>query len=450
MLPAEAPAAEGGLGNAHHPGGHTRERSFAHDLRDSVDEVWGKLPLPLELDLAPLHRLVGIVEVETAPRTLRTVVHDDRLDGLRFFCTSFRALLFRSRHEPILDLARDTSKHDGSDMELHSIEGGGPPSWLELRATGIGGSELSAAMGINPWDSPYSLWARKVGLTKPGDTSERMEWGKRHEDTLARWYAEETGLTVYRPKDDGFLAALIELGRGGSPRPSSLIETRDGEIMLRGDDHPWLLATPDAIIVCPDRGLGTLELKCTDRANKPQWKNKDGPRVPPYYRVQVEAYMYAMGTTWGSVAVMFGFDSAGWVDVEPDPELRAEIIDAGSEMWRRIVNGPAPDVDASEATRRALNEQHDESLEPVHRLDESMEEYDELYMQAKQEIAAAKKRKDFAENKIRQAIGTRGQARLPSGVVWYPKEITVQEHTVQETKYTRFYRTEKYVGRRRL
>ena len=35
--------------------------------------------------------------------------------------------------------------------------------WLEIRRGSIGGSDAGALLGLNPYNSPYSLWAEKTG-----------------------------------------------------------------------------------------------------------------------------------------------------------------------------------------------------------------------------------------------------------------------------------------------
>lgn len=42
--------------------------------------------------------------------------------------------------------------------------------WLQVRKSGIGSSEVATIVGLNPWETPYQLWRRKVGLdTRSGN-----------------------------------------------------------------------------------------------------------------------------------------------------------------------------------------------------------------------------------------------------------------------------------------
>ena len=47
--------------------------------------------------------------------------------------------------------------------------------WLELRKGGIGASEVSAVVGISPWDTPFSLWLRKSGQIPPQEETIAMK-----------------------------------------------------------------------------------------------------------------------------------------------------------------------------------------------------------------------------------------------------------------------------------
>ena len=43
----------------------------------------------------------------------------------------------------------------------------GSAAWHELRADGIGGSEIGTILGLNPWESPFYLHASKTGKIPP-------------------------------------------------------------------------------------------------------------------------------------------------------------------------------------------------------------------------------------------------------------------------------------------
>jgi putative phage-type endonuclease len=76
--------------------------------------------------------------------------------------------------------------------------------WLEVRKSGIGGSDAAAAIGLNPYMSPLELWLIKRGLDanlpgpNPDDTNEPVYWGTLLEPIVAASYTKQTGNRVRR------------------------------------------------------------------------------------------------------------------------------------------------------------------------------------------------------------------------------------------------------------
>jgi len=65
--------------------------------------------------------------------------------------------------------------------------------WLEMRRTGLGGSDAAAALGLNRYSSPYKLFCEKLGLVPDFVGNERTRWGKLLEDVVANEAARRLG-----------------------------------------------------------------------------------------------------------------------------------------------------------------------------------------------------------------------------------------------------------------
>ncbi len=50
--------------------------------------------------------------------------------------------------------------------------------WLEERRKSIGGSDAAALVGMNPYVTPYMLWADKTGRLPPKEDNEAMRQGR--------------------------------------------------------------------------------------------------------------------------------------------------------------------------------------------------------------------------------------------------------------------------------
>ena len=44
-----------------------------------------------------------------------------------------------------------------------STKGMSRDEWLQLRQKTIGGSDAATIIGLNKWETPYSVWAEKTG-----------------------------------------------------------------------------------------------------------------------------------------------------------------------------------------------------------------------------------------------------------------------------------------------
>ena len=135
----------------------------------------------------------------------------------------------------------------------------------EERKHYIGGSDVSAIMGLNPWKTPQDVYIEKVSDDPPKlRESEAMYWGKALEESIAdRWLNERT-------KENYHISRSTVLSTGHP--------TKD---YIRGH--------PDAIYKGSQGETPVncfLEIKTTDARNAGNWN----PNPPPYYFVQLSWY----------------------------------------------------------------------------------------------------------------------------------------------------------------
>ena len=55
------------------------------------------------------------------------------------------------------------------DLILSVKEAENREKWLAVRNQGIGGSDASVIMGLNPYKSAYRLWLENRGIAEPED-----------------------------------------------------------------------------------------------------------------------------------------------------------------------------------------------------------------------------------------------------------------------------------------
>jgi putative phage-type endonuclease len=174
------------------------------------------------------------------------------------------------------------------------------------RATGIGGTDISAIIGVNPWRSPVDVWAEKTGRGVPAPDNPAMRAGRLLEPVIAQMYSEDTGLTVTR--------GLPEIRKEGV-----LIGHLDGLVAAAG--RVWEAKTART-------GDG--------------WGAPGTDDVPLHYAAQVQWYCGLSELPAADVAVLIGGSDFRIYHLRADAALFAEMRDAALRFWRDHVQADAP------------------------------------------------------------------------------------------------------------
>lgn len=194
--------------------------------------------------------------------------------------------------------------------------------WLETRNAGIGGSDASVIMGLNPYKSPYQLWLEKTGQAEAPDLSgnQYIYWGHKNEGNIADWFMEDTGKKVRR------------LGT------------------LRSRAHPFMLANVDRAVMGEEAGL---EIKTAGVNQAKKWK---GDEIPDSYYCQCLHYLTVTGADRWYIAVLIGGNEAIRKTVERNDEDIKALIEAERDFWDHVVTRTPPPVDGSASCAAALSE----------------------------------------------------------------------------------------------
>lgn len=192
--------------------------------------------------------------------------------------------------------------------------------WLDLRKTGIGGSDAGAVCGLNPYVSSIGVYLNKIGKVPEVEDNEAMRQGRDMEDYVARRFSEKTGLKVRRSHQ-----------------------------LYRSKEHPFMIADVDRMIVGEDAGL---ECKTVSAYGADKWK--DG-QIPVHYLLQCLHYMAVTGKkTWYIAAVILGVDFQ-YRKIEWEEEMISKLIEVEQRFWEQFVcSGHMPDPDGTEACSESL------------------------------------------------------------------------------------------------
>jgi len=300
---------------------------------------------------------------------------------------------------------RDPDDDDATDEEIAAREA--RDEWLTWRRRGIGGSDIGALLGLSNWASPWSLWADKVGLLPPDETTQRQRIGLRMEAVLAAEFHDETGLYV-----------VGEQTWCAHREHPQFLCTVDGFVAEHGPLEDWngSLAQLREIRSRPldtSALLGTVQFKTDARYSWPD----DEP--PPAIRAQCIWEMGVTGLEHCWLVVMFGGFRVRTFEIDWDGDARADwelMTERAERFWRNhVLTRIPPMVDGSDATAAALRTIYPDHVEgetvDLDDLAPTLRERDELKDIAKR----AKARLDEIDNEIRAVFGN-AEVGLVGGV----------------------------------
>ena len=169
--------------------------------------------------------------------------------------------------------------------------------WLEWRKNGIGGSDVGAIAGANPWKSPISVYLEKIGEAPKAEENERMYWGNVLKNIVAKEFSKRTGFKVQRRN-----------------------------AMYQHPEHEFMLANIDRIYIKDGHVAGILECKTTNEYSKDQW---EGDKIPNHYYLQVQHYLAVTGFQEAYIAALIGGNKYVYKKINRDDELIDYFIQIG-------------------------------------------------------------------------------------------------------------------------
>ena len=224
--------------------------------------------------------------------------------------------------------------------------------WLSHRQNSIGGSDASAIIGLNPYSSPYTVWADKLGKIPPKEDNEAMRLGRDLEDYVAKRFTEETGKKVRRENN-----------------------------IIINPDIPFAHANVDRMIIGEDAGL---ECKTTSVMNLKRFKNGD---YPPTYYVQCMHYMMVTGAKkWYLAVLILGVEFKRF-EIERDEEEIEALAKSEEAFWELVKKQTPPMADGTDSTTETISTIYAESVDQTVSLmayESSLKQYIEIGKQIKE------------------------------------------------------------------
>lgn len=247
--------------------------------------------------------------------------------------------------------------------------------WLVLRREGLGGSDASTVMGLNPYSDRLTLFCDKKGLLPDKEDTESMRLGRDLEEYVAKRFCEATGKKVKR---SGY--------------------------MWRHPQYAFLQANIDREVVCED---AILECKTTMNYDRHDY---DSGEIPMNYYCQCMHYMAVTGCKRVYLAVLVFGKGFYWFTIERDENEVQSLVGSEVEFWQTYVEQNRPPVaDGSESSLDTLQKLHpydDGDTVQIMGMDDMVRQYLDLG----ESVKRLKKQQDEIRAQLCQALGTRSTA----------------------------------------
>lgn len=186
----------------------------------------------------------------------------------------------------------------------------GSAEWHAARSKGIGGSDMAAIMGLNPWKTPYQVWLEKTGRASGNIESEKMTIGKEIEDFIASQYTRLFGR-----------------------------KTRRVNKFKTCDQYPFIGGSVDRVFQDEQHGTGILEFK---NVSAESFRNTFAGGVPDYYFIQVQTYMLVFKATVADLFVFVGGERFENFRITRNEDVIDAIIKSAKIFWFDHVQMDSP------------------------------------------------------------------------------------------------------------
>lgn len=197
--------------------------------------------------------------------------------------------------------------------------------WLANRMKGIGGSEISAVIGCNPYMDNVTLWKIKTGQIEPEDISDKP-------------------FVKYGNDAEYHLRELFKLDF-----PEYSVEYIENNSFFN-DKYPFARASLDGWLTDENGRKGILEIKTTEILQSMQ-KEKWNKQIPQNYYCQVLFYMAVLEADFCVLKAQLKtvFDGVPYLQTKHYPIERSDVeadiqylMQEGERFWQYVQSGKQP------------------------------------------------------------------------------------------------------------
>lgn len=229
----------------------------------------------------------------------------------------------------------------------------GTQEWLDWRKPKMSASDVPTILGLNPYQTPFELWAQKVGIIIPADLDKNPN---------------------------------VRRGKGTEDKCRQAVELELGDVLLPlcGEYEHWpiLSASFDGVL-----NSHPYELKAPSKKVYDELK-ANGTDSPTYkmYEAQVHAQCIVLGSTSGML--YFHLEDHPLLDyvVTLTDEIKDDILNKVYAFWYRVQNKLSPQTDplkdpflpTDSVTAPEIQSLSETWLSETHKINEIQESIDQL------------------------------------------------------------------------
>lgn len=284
-------------------------------------------------------------------------------------------------------------------------------NWLDVRKTGIGGSDAAVLMGLSHWKTLPRLWMEKTGRVESFDISDSdvVYWGTVLEQVVADEFAKRTN---FKLKKTG---------------------------MYRSIRYPWMLASVDRMIIGERAGL---ECKTTMEYNRQAWGGEDYCGIPPAYYCQVQWYMAVLGYPVWYIACLIGGHTYIWKDIPRDDVFIGMLISRSEAFWKSWQDNVPPEPDSSSDYADMVRFESGYDPSGIIRLPKYLVEHVYKIEELKQKCSDVENEITYHQNVLKREMGANRIGYLPGYKIIFADQNRISKKTGQKVRTFKITRLE--------
>lgn len=266
-----------------------------------------------------------------------------------------------------------------AELNRETFEGFSETEWHKMRAEDITSTDAAALFGCSPYSTEFEIWHRK----KSGDIvtiaeNERMRWGVRLQDAIAKGICQDNGWGIMRRKDEYMRLPTLRIGA------SFDFEVAHG--------------TEKFLLEIKNVGL--------DAFGKGWLIDGDNIEAPPHIELQAQHQLLVSGLNTIYIGALIGGNRVVLIKRERDHQVIEAICDRVKRFWDSMASGisPAPDFQRDADFIKTLYAYSTPGT--ILAANDKISKLVVHYKEASAKESEAKKNKDAAKAEMLTLIGT--------------------------------------------